>query len=448
MNPSDEASGSTVPDGDGARPGPDVDTEREELRRRVEESEALHVLGLAANRTLEPDEVLTLVARSARSLLGAHYVTVSTHSDLGLVPVAAVGLRGRANSSDPLAERVVATGRALLVGEEGGPAIEELAFHAGEGMIAGLGVPLALFGEIFGALVLGYRRPYAVRPRDTRLALTLAGHAAVAISNARLHRALSDRTEELERANEELRWSAAAKERFFAAMSHELRTPIHSVLGYQSLLLEGMGGELPDLALTFLSNANRATESLLVVINDVLDLSKLDAGKLELSLRACDPVATIIEAIDTVRPLLDRKGLEILTHLPERAEPIVTDGGRVRQILVNLLSNAIKFTDRGHISVELEEEPADGANGERWLLVRVRDSGPGIPADDGERIFHDFEQVAGPGTSAGTGLGLAISRKLARLLGGDLELESGFSPGASFLLRLPSRDRKTGASIA
>ncbi|HYH79979.1 MAG TPA: GAF domain-containing protein, partial [Longimicrobium sp.] len=222
-----------------------VEEERDTLRQRAEESEALHVLGLAANRTLDPDEVLALVARFTRTLLGAHYVTVNTLADGSIRTVAAVGLRAQAPADDPFAARVAAARKPLTLQADGDDGAVPEPYHAAEGMRVGLGVPLALFGETFGALVIGYRRPYDLAPRDTRLALTLAGHAAVAISNARLHGALAERTHELERANEELRWTTEAKDRFFASMSHELRTPLNSILGYQSLLLEGVVGEVP-----------------------------------------------------------------------------------------------------------------------------------------------------------------------------------------------------------
>jgi GAF domain-containing protein len=222
-----------------------AEEERDELRQRAEESEALHVLGLAANRTLDPDEVLALVARFARALLGAHYVTVNTAAlDGTLRTTASVGLRAHdGESDDPFALRVAEAGKpVVLEGEEA----DAEPFHAAEGMQAGVGVPLSLFGETFGALVIGYRRAYQPAPRDVRLALTLAGHAAVAIGNARLHRALAERGGELERANEELRWSTEAKERFFASMSHELRTPLNAILGYQDLLLDGVVGPIPE----------------------------------------------------------------------------------------------------------------------------------------------------------------------------------------------------------
>jgi signal transduction histidine kinase len=406
-----------------------AEEERDELRQRAEESEALHVLGLAANRTLDPDEVLALVARFARALLGAHYVTVNTAAiDGAMRTTASVGLRAHdGESDDPFALRVAEAGKpVVLEGDEAGAE----PFHAAEGMQSGVGVPLSLFGETFGALVIGYRRAYRPAPRDVRLALTLAGHAAVAIGNARLHRALAERGGELERANEELRWSTAAKERFFASMSHELRTPLNAILGYQDLLLDGVVGTVSDGARSFLERAQRATRSLLLLVNDVLDLSKLAAGKMDLVFHLVRVRAVVDEAIATVEPLAAAQGITVEV-LPGEPVPLVsTDGDRVRQILLNLLSNAVKFTDRGGITVAIE--PAEG-----WVEVHVADTGRGIAPEHQERIFHEFEQIPGSGVSGGTGLGLPISRKLARLLGGELRVKSTPGEGSVFTLRLP-----------
>ncbi|HEX2185188.1 MAG TPA: HAMP domain-containing sensor histidine kinase, partial [Chloroflexota bacterium] len=355
--------------------------------------------------------------------------------------VAAVGLRGEVAEDDPFAARVAAAAKPLTLQAEGGPVAEP--FHAAEGMRTGIGVPLSLFGETFGALVIGYRRPYELEPRDTRLALTLAGHAAVAISNARLHGALAQRTRELERANEELRWTTEAKDRFFASMSHELRTPLNAILGYQSLLLEGVVGELPAQFRPFLEKAQRATRNLLLLVNDVLDLSKLEAGKMELVVAPARVRSIIEEAMATIEPLAAVKEIALQVEPLPPLPPVFTDADRVRQILINLLSNAVKFTDEGRVTVTVAPS-GDGAGppvegGGAWVEIRVADTGPGIAPEDQERIFHEFEQIVGAASRGGTGLGLPISRKLARLLGGDLLVESAPGRGSTFTLRLPAK---------
>jgi signal transduction histidine kinase len=416
-----------------------VEEERDTLRQRAEESEALHVLGLAANRTLDPDEVLTLVARFTRTLLGAHYITVNTLAEGQVRTVAAVGLRAEATADDPFAARVAAARKPLTLQADGDGAPVPEPYHAAEGMRVGLGVPLSLFGETFGALVIGYRRPYDLAPRDTRLALTLAGHAAVAISNARLHGALAQRTREIERANEELRWTTEAKDRFFASMSHELRTPLNSILGYQDLLLDGVVGDIPAQVKGFLERAQKSTRNLLHLVNDVLDLSKLEAGKMELVIVPARVRAIVEEVLATIEPLAAARQIAVEVAPWPPVPTIETDVDRVRQILLNLLSNAVKFTDQGRVTISASAGSDGDSAATAWVEVHVADTGPGIAANDQERIFHEFEQIVGATSRGGTGLGLPISRKLARLLGGDLTVQSVLGQGSTFTLRLPVR---------
>ncbi|MDQ3605081.1 MAG: GAF domain-containing sensor histidine kinase [Gemmatimonadota bacterium] len=417
------------------------------LRQWVGEAEALHTLGLAVNRTLDPDEVLSLVARFTRTLLGAHYVVVNT-ADEGLVhAVASVGLRDRdgAPGGYRFAREVVEAGKPLTIGTENSPfRVEEFPFHVAEGMETGVGIPLSLFGNTFGALVVGYRRSYTPAPRDLRLAFTLAGHAAVAISNARLHRTLGDRSvelehthAELEHTHAELEHTALLKERFFASMSHELRTPLNGIMGYQQLLIEGTAGELPAPALGFLDNANRAAANLLGLVNDILDYAKIEAGKVDLNLEPVPIAVLLTDAVSNVEPLAGQKGLRLTVTPGPSTGRVRTDPNRVRQILVNLLSNAIKFTPAGgEVALSAEEHAGtDDAEAPRHIEFRVRDTGPGIAPEDRDAVFREFEQVKG--TKGGTGLGLPISHKLARLLGGDLWVESEFGHGSTFVLRLP-----------
>lgn len=399
------------------------------LRERAEETEALDVLGLAANRTLDPDEVVGLVARFTRTLLGADYAVVSTGEGGHLRACAGVGIQAALPSAedDPLARCVVEAGKPVYLGDGEELRADDFTLHATEGMRAGLGVPLSLFGEHFGALVIGYREPYRITRQDARLAVTLARHAAVAISNAQLHRAVEERSRELEGAYEKLSELSAVKERFFNMVSHELRTPINSVKGYGDLLLRGAAGPLPDRAKLYLERSRTATLTLMELINDLLDFAKLDAGRMEASLEPC-PLRELMEASMAVaEPLASARGLRLRSEPVEGAPVLRTDSRRVKQILTNLLSNAIKFTPDGEVVL------AARADGE-WMELRVSDTGRGIPAEHLDRIFEEFHQLPG---SEGTGLGLPISRKLARLLGGDLRVESELGAGSTFILRIP-----------
>lgn len=426
--------------------------ERAVLLRRAEESEALHTLGLAANRSLDPDEVLTLVARFSRSLLGGHYVTVTTYFDDKAETAASVGLRSSGGDAmDEFAGDVIRQGRVIVLTASETPGfVERYPLHAAEGMKVGLGVPLGLFGRTFGGLVVGFRRPRQIEARDTRLAFTLAGHAAVAIHNARLYRTIETRSAELERAYEELRWSSQAKERFFAAMSHELRTPLNGILGYHSLILDGIVGEVSPKVRELIGNADNATRSLLHLVNDILDLAKLEAGKLEVEIRPTDLRKVMAEALTTLQPLAEGRGLRLIPETGDPLPPVWTDAERVRQILLNLLSNAVKFTETGEVRIDARYHMRLAADGPQshldskrpWVEITVLDTGSGIPAEDQERIFHEFEQVASAHVRGGTGLGLPISRKLARLLHGDLYVRSTPGSGSSFHLWLPADETR------
>ncbi len=421
--------------------------ERESYRKRAQEMEALDVLGLAANQTLDPAEVVSLVARFARTLLGAHYAVVQTVEDGGLCCPAAVGLRPCAVQADgdPFARRVVHSEKPVVLGQGGAEVTEEgFPLHHAQGMQVGLGVPLTLFGETFGALVVGYRDPYPVTARDTLLALTLARHAAVAINNARLHATLADRSEELQRANEELHRTSQLKERFFAAMSHELRTPVNGILGRQNLVLEGISGEVSAPVRTQLEKANASARTLLHLVDEILDYARLEAGKMAVNLVDLNVRGVVAEALASVETQAAAKGIALESSLDDAAVPVRTDPDRTRQIVLNLLSNAVKFTERGAVTVSAA--PVADAGGTRWMEVRVRDTGPGIARADLERIFMEFEQVAG--TRGGTGLGLPISRRLAQLLGGDLRVESEPGAGSTFILRLPLAPAAAAAPAA
>jgi signal transduction histidine kinase len=411
-----------------------------ELQQRVEESEALHTLGLAANRTLDMKEVLDLVAPFTRTLLGAHYVTVNTADGGMIYNVASVGLRhGDAARDDyQLARMVVEAEKPLTVGcPDSVLRVEDFPFHAAEGMKVGLGIPLSLFGDTFGALLVGYRRPYEISPRDIRLGLTLAGHAAVAISNARLHATVGERSRQLQSAYEELDALTQAKERFFAALNHELRNPVGAIVNYVELVLDGVGGEIPPTAHGFLEKARRAGQTLRTLINDILDLSKLAAGKMDVNLRTCSIPEIVDGVLNTIQPLADQKGVPVAVELPADLPPLTTDSDRVQQILVNLASNAVKFTGEGGVrlrALTVAAEPEPGGDGSA-VEFRVIDDGAGISPDDQKRIFEEYEQVKG--TKGGTGLGLPISRRLARALGGELWVESELGVGSEFVLRVP-----------
>lgn len=223
----------------------------------------------------------------------------------------------------------------------------------------------------------------------------------------------------------------ATRARFFAAMSHELRTPINAILGYNDLLLSGVYGELPPGQRHGIVRSQKAAKHLAELVNDVLDLSKIEAGKLRLDFEQVNVGETIEDLLTTIRPLAEERGSEMVVVPCACRDQITTDPRRLRQILLNLLSNATKFGAGKPIQVRCGD--ADGG-----FMVEVMDEGPGIPQEELERIFEEFVQLDST-FREGTGLGLAISRRLAGLLGGRLTATSEPGRGARFRLWLPDR---------
>ena len=249
---------------------------------------------------------------------------------------------------------------------------------------------------------------------------------------------LAETTAELKAANEELNIrqldlerAMTARSRFYASMSHELRTPINAVLGYSTLLLERIYGPLNDKQAEGIERTQRAARHLLELVNDVLDLSKIEAGKIDLRLQPVTFPTLIEDLFVTVRPLADEHGSSLELEMTEELR-IVTDPRRVRQILLNLLSNAIKFGSGKPINVTCTKREDGG------VVVEVTDHGPGIPPQDQERIFHEFVQLGKTQLQDGTGLGLPISRRLAELLQGTLTVRSTVKEGSTFTLSLPA----------
>jgi signal transduction histidine kinase/FixJ family two-component response regulator len=257
---------------------------------------------------------------------------------------------------------------------------------------------------------------------DAALLEHLSSQAAIAIEHALLNERARQQTRDLERAMSE-------RSRFFASLSHELRTPINAVIGYNHLLQEEIFGELSDRQQEAISKANRSAQHLLELVDDILDISKIEAGKLEIAVEEVNLAALIRDTATSVRIQAREKGLDLEVETPDEVRA-VTDPARVRQVVLNLLSNAVKFTAEGSVTLRLD------ADGDGSVRLAVRDTGPGIAAEDLDRIFDEFEQ-ASTGGETGTGLGLAISRRLAELLGGSLEVQSEPGTGSTFTLHLP-----------
>jgi two-component system sensor histidine kinase/response regulator len=284
----------------------------------------------------------------------------------------------------------------------------------------------------------GEEEPYAVSV--SFYDVTERRHAEEELRRAKdsLEDTVAERTGELTRAVAELTEANEAKTRFIRSMSHELRTPLNSVIGFSSLMLDGLAGEVNEEQTRQLAMINNAGLHLLALINDMLDLSRIEAGRLEMRIEPIAVEEFVNGMIESVAPAAQRKGLTILRG-PCVPLELVSDRTKVRQILLNLLDNAIKFTDTGAVTLSCAKPSA------ALVSFTVADTGPGIAPDERERIFGEFTQaLERPGASGeGTGLGLAISRGLARALGGMLELETTEGEGSVFTLTLPARPAQT-----
>jgi signal transduction histidine kinase len=239
-------------------------------------------------------------------------------------------------------------------------------------------------------------------------------------------RALSAR---LTATNASLERASQAKSQFLASVSHELRTPMNAILGFTDALLAGVDGPLTDEQKSSLGWVQRGGRDLLGLINEILDLSKIEAGKLTIDPHPFDPRELIESVVAQHRSLAAQKGIRLRWEDRGTPEEVDLDRQRVRQILVNLIGNALKFTEQGEVTA-ISDGRADGR-----LRVAVRDTGPGIPADQHAAIFEEFNQARGD--EGGTGLGLAISRRLARVMGGDVTVESEPGTGSTFTIILP-----------
>jgi PAS domain S-box-containing protein len=262
--------------------------------------------------------------------------------------------------------------------------------------------------------------------------------------NENLEGRITDATEELEERNRQLQWQSEELERayrlksqFLASMSHELRTPINALLGYTSLMRDHIYGALNQRQEEALSRMQTASHHLLELVNDILDLAKIEAGKMPVHVERMDVSDVIRELSQTIEPMVRRRNLAYHVELDPELPTLETDRTKVKQIILNLLSNAVKFTHQGHVAVRAR--PIAGG-----VMVEVEDSGIGIQADDVPKIFEDFRQVDQSSTReyGGTGLGLSITKKLLQLLGGTIRVQSTPGVGSTFRVTLPLRSEE------
>ncbi len=290
-------------------------------------------------------------------------------------------------------------------------------------------IPLSARGRAVGLLSAYFKAPRDISETEARALRTIARLVSVAKENADLVSELREGNLQLERANR-------LKSEFLASVSHELRTPMNAIIGYTKLMLDGLDGEMNEQQIADLQRVAQAADNLLGLINGLLDLAKIEAGKMELNAEEVDIHVVIEEVIELIRPQADAKGLALEMDVPRALPAAFADRARVRQVLVNLAANAVKFTEHGSVTVT-----AGAADG--WITLSVTDTGVGISPEAQAYIFDEFRQADSSTTRryGGTGLGLAISKRLVGLHGGRIWVDSTMGTGSTFRFTLPVRMR-------
>jgi GAF domain-containing protein/DNA-binding response OmpR family regulator len=421
----------------------------EELQTRIGELQALGEVGQALSSTLDLEVVLTTMVANATRLAGADGGIVYEYDDeAGVFEVrAAEGMTtamvdalqaARIRLGESVVGRAGAARAPYQVTDVAGsdvldPTVREQTLA--EGLRSVLAVPLLREERVLGGLVMTRRASGAFPPEVVALLQTFATQSALAIDNARLYRALEE--------------ASRHKSDFLASMSHELRTPLNAVIGYSEMLQEeledlGQDGLVPDV-----EKINAAGRHLLALINDILDLSKIEAGKMDLFVEAVDVAALVGDVTTTVKPLIEKNANTLVVDVAAEVGDMQTDATKLRQILFNLLSNAAKFTDHGTITLTVNRQPAATDTRPETLIFAVSDTGIGMTEEQLGRLFQAFSQ-ADASTSrryGGTGLGLALVRHLSRMLGGDVAVTSTAGVGSTFTVDLSASARSiTGAS--
>jgi signal transduction histidine kinase len=411
----------------------------QDLTRSVDQLTALGDVGRAVSSSLDLDTVLTTIVTRANDLCATDGAGIYDFDDAA----GEFRLRAAKNFSPELVDaartaplrrgegimgRLADTREPIQIADitvEGAYRSRLREILIRNGYRALLSVPLLREDDVIGALTVGRKTAGTFAPDVVDLLRTFAAQSSLAIQNARLFREIEVKSHQLEAASQH-------KSEFLASMSHELRTPLNAIIGFSDVLLEGMFGETNDKQTEYLRDILASGQHLLSLINDILDLSKVEAGRMELELGDFDLSAAIDSALILMRERASRRGVTLERTVDDGVRAIRADERKVKQILLNLLSNAVKFTPEGG-RIVARAGMADGL-----VQIAVTDTGVGIAPEDQDAVFEEFRQVGRTDRKAeGTGLGLALCRKFVELHGGRIWVKSQLREGSTFAFTLP-----------